>query len=99
MQAYNYHIAAESIARALTTIAKRSEKFDDPKTTTEHLAYAAVATVKALFNNKHLDGLAFIDMSFNLDGQDTKKGVLWEEFQSIHNINYDSNIKPKLNAS
>ena len=38
-------------------------------------------------------------MSFNLDGQDTKEGVLWEEFQTVHNINYGSNIKPKLSAS
>ena len=60
-------------------IAKRSENYGNPKTTTENLAYAAIAIAKELFDEENLDGLAFINMSFNLDGLDMKKGGLWKE--------------------
>ena len=80
-------------------ITKRSANYNDPKTTTENLVYAAVATANELFDEEHLGGPTFINMSMNFGGLGTKKGELWKELQGSHNIDYDQNIRPKCSAS
>ena len=97
LQAHDYHTAAKRIAGALTIIAKRSEQFADPESTSENIAYAAVVKATGLYQKEHLKGLAFVTQNAtDNEGGDPREGELWSDFQRIHAFNYDSNVKPNM---
>ena len=77
LQAHDYHTAAKRIAGALTIIAKRSEQFADPESTSENIAYAAVAKATGLYQKEHLKGLAFATQNAtDNEGDDPREGEL-----------------------